>query len=107
MELLHLNVHDLHIPLLLLFLHSATQCAVGIRPQFQFGHPTQSRGLTIRERARIQSVPDYYVFEGGIVQERVQTGNAVPPLMIYNIAMPIAADINRRNNVRNQRRRGQ
>lgn len=85
---------------------SPTQCAGGIRPQFQFGHPTQPRGLTIRERARIQSFPDSYIFEGGIVQERVQTGNAVPPLMIYNVALPIAADINRRNNIRNQRRRG-
>lgn len=76
---------------------SPTQCAGGIRPQFQFGHPTQPRGLTIRERARIQSFPDSYVFEGGIVQERVQTGNAVPPLMIYNVALPIAQDINRVN----------
>lgn len=79
---------------------SPTQCAGGIRPQFQFGHPTQARGLTIRERARIQSFPDSYVFEGGIVQERVQTGNAVPPLMIYNIALPISNDINRRLNNR-------
>lgn len=65
---------------------SPTQLAGGIRPQFQFGHPTQNRGLTIRERARIQSFPDNYVFCGGTVQERVQTGNAVPPLLIYNIA---------------------
>lgn len=72
---------------------SPTQLAGGIRPQFQFGHPTQPRGLTIRERARIQSFPDHYIFEGGIVQERVQTGNAVPPLLIYNIAKPIAEDI--------------
>ena len=74
---------------------SPTQLAGGIRPQFQFGHPEQSRGLTIRERARIQSFPDSYIFEGGIVQERVQTGNAVPPLLIYNIAKPIANDIKR------------
>ncbi len=74
-------------------LPSPTQLAGGIRPQFQFGHPTQPRGLTIRERARIQSFPDSYIFEGGMVQERVQTGNAVPPLMIYNVARPIAEDI--------------
>lgn len=76
-------------------LPSPTQLAGGIRPQFQFGHPEQPRGLTIRERARIQSFPDTYIFEGGTVQERVQTGNAVPPLMIYNIAKPIAEDIMR------------
>ncbi len=72
---------------------SPTQLAGGIRPQFQFGHPTQIRGLSIRERARIQSFPDSYVFKGGIVQERVQTGNAVPPLMIYHVTSLIARDI--------------
>ncbi len=75
---------------------SPTQLAGGIRPQFQFGHPTQPRGLTIRERARIQSFPDSYRFYGGTVQERVQTGNAVPPLMIYHIAKPIAEDIRKK-----------
>lgn len=72
---------------------SPTQLAGGIRPQFQFGHPTQVRGLSIRERARIQSFPDSYVFMGGTVQERVQTGNAVPPLMIYHVTSLIARDI--------------
>lgn len=75
---------------------SPTQLAGGIRPQFQFGHPTQVRGLTIRERARIQSFPDSYEFMGGMVQERVQTGNAVPPLLIYNITKPIAEDIRKK-----------
>ena len=75
---------------------SPTQLAGGIRPQFQFGHPTQPRGLTIRERARIQSFPDSYVFEGGIVQERVQTGNAVPPLLVYNLVKPIANELRKR-----------
>ena len=75
---------------------SPTQLAGGIRPQFQFGHPSQVRGLSIRERARIQSFPDSYVFCGGMVQERVQTGNAVPPLLIYNITKPIADEIRRR-----------
>lgn len=68
---------------------SPTQLAGGIRPQFQFGHPSQPRGLSIRERARIQSFPDGYQFVGGIVQERVQTGNAVPPLLIYEVAKNI------------------
>lgn len=68
---------------------SPTQLAGGIRPSFQFGHPVDSRGLSTRERARIQSFPDSYVFKGGTVQERVQTGNAVPPLMIYHIISAI------------------
>lgn len=80
---------------------SPTQLAGGIRPQFQFGHPEQSRGLSIRERARIQTFPDSYIFKGGTVQERVQTGNAVPPLLIYNISKPIMEDIRRRNREQN------
>jgi DNA (cytosine-5)-methyltransferase 1 len=41
----------------------------------------------VRERARIQSFPDKFVFFGGIVQGRVQTGNAVPPLLAEAIAL--------------------
>jgi DNA (cytosine-5)-methyltransferase 1 len=65
---------------------SPTQICGGIRPQFQFGHPTQARGLTIRERARIQTFPDRYQFSGGVTQGRVQTGNAVPPLLAKALA---------------------
>lgn len=68
---------------------SPTQICGGIRPQFQFGHPTQARGMTIRERARIQSFPDSYLFHGGITQGRVQTGNAVPPLLAAAVAAQI------------------
>lgn len=70
-------------------MQSPTQVAGGIRPQFQFGHPEQNRGLSIRERARIQSFPDSYNFLGGVVQGRVQTGNAVPPLLSKAIAEEI------------------
>jgi len=60
---------------------SPTIIAGGIRPQFQFAHPEQTRGLTVREMARLQSFPDWYIFKGGMVQGRVQVGNAVPPLL--------------------------
>ncbi|NQG96962.1 DNA cytosine methyltransferase [Streptococcus suis] len=70
-------------------IQSPTQLAGGIRPQFQFGHPDQPRGLSVRERARIQSFPDDFVFVGGIVQGRVQTGNAVPPLLANNVGLQI------------------
>lgn len=68
---------------------SPTQVSGGIRPSFQFGHPTDARGLTIRERCRIQSFPDSFVVSGGIVQGRVQTGNAVPPLLARAVALAI------------------
>ena len=70
-------------------IQSPTQVSGGIRPQFQFGHPSDERGLTIRERCRIQSFPDNFIVSGGIVQGRVQTGNAVPPLLAKAIALAI------------------
>ena len=68
---------------------SPTQVSGGIRPQFQFGHPEDNRGLTIRERCRIQSFTDNFIVKGGTVQARVQTGNAVPPLLAKAVALAI------------------
>lgn len=70
-------------------IQSPTQVSGGIRPQFQFGHPEDIRGLTIRERCRIQSFPDRFLVCGGTVQGRVQTGNAVPPLLAKAVAKAI------------------
>ncbi len=68
---------------------SPTVIAGGIRPQFLFAHPFQNRGLSVREQARLQSFPDTFVFEGGIVQGRMLTGNAVPPLLAEALALAI------------------
>lgn len=52
-------------------------------------HQKHPRPLTNRERARLQSFPDDYNFQGSTTEVRRQIGNAVPPLGIYPFAQRI------------------
>ena len=49
-------------------------------------HPTQARGLSPREAARIQSFPDSYFLRGTQNAWYQQIGNAVPVKMSRAIA---------------------
>lgn len=45
----------------------------------RFAHPTETRGLTLREGARLQGFPDDFEFKGKVLQIARQIGNAVSP----------------------------
>lgn len=52
-------------------------------------HPEQDRGLSVREAARLQSFPDWYVFFGGLGSQQQQVADAVPPGLAYAVALSI------------------
>lgn len=52
-------------------------------------HYKYNRVPTVRENARLQSFPDDFVFLGTRTQQNRQVGNAVPPILSYNLAKQI------------------
>lgn len=56
-------------------------------------HPRDSRAMSIREGARLQSFPDDYKFYGGDGMKKLEIGNAVPPLLSVALARQMALAI--------------
>jgi DNA (cytosine-5)-methyltransferase 1 len=48
-------------------------------------HPTETRPLTVREYARIQTFPDEWLFAGSLASQYKQIGNAVPVNLAYAV----------------------
>ena len=53
---------------------------------YMYIHPTQNRTISVREAARLQSFPDWFVFYGSRSAQFKQIGNAVPPILATAIA---------------------
>lgn len=55
----------------------------------RFGHPKDTRLITMREAARLQCFTDDFVFEGTYTKIAGQIGNAVPSLFMYHLSKSI------------------
>lgn len=58
----------------------------------RFGHPVDSRVISIREAARLHSFNDNFIFVGTYTQQAGQLGNSVPPLLAKKIAESLLID---------------
>jgi len=72
----------------------------------RFVHPTQNHGITLRQAARFQTFPDWYIFEGGLMAGGVQVGNAVPVEMARALTAPLLAAAHELRNAGGARRDG-
>lgn len=64
---------------------SLTLTCAPAQKQTERCHPTETRPLTIREYARIQTFPDAWNFVGSVSDRYKQIGNAVPVNLAYAI----------------------
>ncbi|EBI8668106.1 DNA (cytosine-5-)-methyltransferase [Salmonella enterica] len=68
---------------------SLTLTCAPAQKQTERCHPEETRPLTVREYARIQTFPDEWIFEGSMTAKYKQIGNAVP----VNLSMAVGGSI--------------
>jgi DNA (cytosine-5)-methyltransferase 1 len=73
---------------------SLTLTCAPAQKQTERCHPEETRPLTIREYARIQTFPDEWLFMGSVSSQYKQIGNAVPVNLAHAVANKIIALLN-------------
>jgi DNA (cytosine-5)-methyltransferase 1 len=68
-------------------------CAPAMK-QTERCHPIETRPLTVRESARIQTFPDEWIFAGSKTQAYKQIGNAVPVNLAHAMGMRLISVLN-------------
>lgn len=74
---------------------SLTLTCAPAQKQTERCHPTETRPLSIREYARIQTFPDEWKFAGNLAAQYKQIGNAVPVNMAWAIGRAIIRLLNK------------
>ncbi|MBQ7287787.1 MAG: DNA (cytosine-5-)-methyltransferase [Candidatus Gastranaerophilales bacterium] len=64
---------------------SLTLTCAPAQKQTERCHPSETRPLTVREYARIQTFPDDWEFKGSLSSQYKQIGNAVPVNLSYHV----------------------
>lgn len=64
---------------------SLTLTCAPAQKQTERCHPSETRPLTVREYARIQTFPDNWEFKGSLSSQYKQIGNAVPVNLSYHV----------------------
>ena len=77
------------------FFHTTVTNPEPMGKQGRVLHPTQDRVVSVRECARSQGFPDWYKFNGTILEKHRQVGNAVPPPMGFAIGTEIRRALSR------------
>ena len=73
---------------------SLTLTCAPAQKQTERCHPEETRPLTVREYARIQTFPDDWVFSGPLTSQYKQIGNAVPVNLAYAIGRSLVRLLN-------------
>lgn len=73
---------------------SLTLTCAPAQKQTERCHPTETRPLTVREYARIQTFPDEWKFSGNLAAQYKQIGNAVPVNLAWAVGRSIIRLLN-------------